>query len=479
MLLSALPMRRAIAAYAVAATALFASPAFAGGFEIPDNGAKAVSRGSAFTVRADDLTAIAHNPGGLARLRGTHVLYSHNVIHAPMTFTRAASAVPQNESNDPGSTDPLAPVSNQTPWFALGGMFVASTDFGLDGWTFAIGAYGPNAAGSQKWDVRGGQRWMLVELEALIVYYSLAVAYGQKDKWGVGATFQIAHQPQTKLSLVVDGTPGGAQNPYYSPTDVLATLSLAATPAPTLIVGGWVRPIPSLEFGISGRVVPVNLAATGDIALTNTPGGSKFSDSQLAVEGSAARLTLVIPPTARAGVRYRHLDGEKERFDVELNVVYEAWSMLDRYSVELDGIIKLFAAHEAPDVTIEKRWKDTLSVRLGGTYNFDAPLSLSAGAFYETGAVPNAYTHLDFPSFDRVGLSAGVSGEVGKLTWTLAYAHIFQESRTVDERFAKVYQQRPISECPDGCDGYDPVPANAGTFESSYDIFAASLGFAF
>ena len=30
MLLSALPMRRAIAAYAVAATALFASPAFAG-----------------------------------------------------------------------------------------------------------------------------------------------------------------------------------------------------------------------------------------------------------------------------------------------------------------------------------------------------------------------------------------------------------------------------------------------------------------
>ncbi len=451
----------------------------AGGFELPDNGARAVSRGSAFSVRADDLTAIAHNPGGLSRLRRRHLLSSLYIIHAPMRFTRAASAVPQNDSNDPGSTEPLAPVENQTPWFALGGMFVASTDFGLDGWTFAIGAYGPNAAGSQKWDVRGGQRWMLVELEALIVYYSLAVSYGKQDKWGVGATFQIAHQPQTKLSLVVDGTPGGAQNPYYSPTDVLATISLAAPPAPTLIVGGWVRPIPSLEFGISGRVVPVNLDASGDITLENTPGGSKFSDSQLAVEGSAARLRLLLPPTARAGVRYRHLEGDKERFDVELNVVYEAWSMLDRYNVELDGIIKLFASHEAPDVTIEKRWKDTFSVRLGGTYNLDAPLSLSAGAFYETGAVPNAYTHLDFPSFDRLGLAAGVSGNVGNLTWTVAYSHIFQETRKVDEAYAKVYQQRPISECPDGCDGYDPVPANAGTFESSYDIFAVSAAYRF
>lgn len=459
------------------ALAVISADAFAGGFELPDNGARAVGRGSAFTVRADDLTAIAHNPGGLSRLRGTHLLYSHNVIHAPMSFTRAQSAVATTATTGAGGEDPLATVENLTPWFALGGMFVAATDFGLEDWTFAIGAYGPNAAGSQRWPLMGGQRWMLVELDALIVYYSLAASYGKKDKWGVGVTMQLAHQPETRLSLVVDGTTGGPQQPYYSQTDALATISLSAPLAPTLIVGGWVRPIPELEFAASGRVVPVRLKASGDVAMTEVP-GSIYDASDLEITNSAARLTLVLPPTARAGVRYRHLEGEKERFDLELNVVYEAWSMMKSYVVELDGVIA-FAAQEAPDVTIEKRWKDTLSVRLGGTYNLDAPLSLSAGAFYETGAVPEVYTHLDFPSFDRLGLSAGASGTVGNLTWTVAYSHIFQGDRRVDERYAKVLQQRPVSECPEGCDGYDAVPANAGTFTSSFDTFSLSLGYAF
>jgi long-subunit fatty acid transport protein len=457
---------------------LGADEALAGGFEIPDNGAKALSRGAAFSVRADDLTAIAHNPAGLTRLRGWNLLYSHTVIHAPMTFTRAASGVPQSSAPEPGSPEPLAPVSNETPIFALGGMAVVG--YGMEDWSFALGVYGPNAAGAQRWPVTGGQRWMLVELEALIVYPSLSVAYGKTDKWGVGVTLQAAIQPSTKLSLVVDGTLGGKQSPYYSETDVLATLSLSAPPAPTAIVGAWLRPTPWLEFGVSGRVMPIVLSSSGRVDLSNTEGGSKFTEAQLAVEGSAARLELVIPPTARAGVRYRGLEGEVERFDVELNVVYEAWSMMDQYKVELDGLIKLFAAHEAPDVIIDKRWRDTISVRLGGTYNLaNLPLSLSGGAFYESAAVPNAYTHLDFPSFERLGLGAGVTGRTGIVDWTVAYAHVFQETRVVDELHGKVFQQRPISECPDGCDGYDAIPANAGTYESSYNLLSLSASLRF
>lgn len=461
----------------LATLCLLPATVLAGGFELPDNGARSVSRGAAFTVRADDLSAIAINPGGLSRLRGTHIFYSHNAIYAPATFTRAASTIATDHAVGPDGEDPLAPVSNEKPWFLLGGMFVASTDFGLDGWNFAAGVYGPNAAGAQKWPLMGGQRYMLVELEALIVYYSLAVSYGKQEKWGVGATFQLAHQMETKLSLVIDGTTGGPQEPYYSPTDALSTISLSAPMAPTLIVGGWVRPVPELEFAVAGRVVPVQLDAAGDITMSHTP-GSIYDAPDLVVTDSAARLKMVLPPTARAGVRYRHLDGDKERFDVEFNVVYEAWSMMRDYKVELDGVIT-FAAQEAPDVTIAKRWKDTLSARLGGTYNFDAPLSLSGGAFYETGAVPTAYTHLDFPSFDRVGLSAGLSGRVGTLSWTVAYSHIFQGTRDVAEAYGKVFQQRPVSECPDGCDGYDAVPANAGKLETSFDIFSASVGYGF
>ena len=230
---------------AIAATVALvgASDAFAGGFEVPDNGAKALSRGAAFSVRADDLSAIAHNPGGLSRLRGWNLLYSHTIIHAPMSFTRAASQVPQDAQPDSGSPTPLATVSNETPIFALGGMAVIG--YGMDDWSFAVGVYGPNAAGNQRWPVTGGQRWMLVELEAIIFYPSASVAYGRTDKWGVGLTLQAAIQPSTKLSLVVDGSLGGKQNPYSSETDVLATISLSAPPAPSAIIGAWLRPVPS------------------------------------------------------------------------------------------------------------------------------------------------------------------------------------------------------------------------------------------
>ncbi len=447
--------------------------ALAGGFEVGVNGARATARGGAFTVRADDPTAIDHNPGGLSKLHGTHLTLSHNTVHSRLTFTRAESVVAQPELSDPGSPNPLAPVTNQAAWFALGGMLVAVTDFGLKDFTFALGAYGPSAAGKQRYDVKGGSRWMLTELDAVIVYYSAAIAYGRSN-WGVGVTLQLAHQPETRLGLVVDGTTGGPQSPYYSAADVLATIELAAPPAFTAIAGAWWRPVDSIELAVSGRVMPAHLDATGDVALTNTPGGAQFSAKQLEVENSSAALSLVIPPTLKAGVRYIHLDAGREVFDVELNVVYERWSMLENYTVDLEGTIKLFAAAQAPDVIIAKNWNDTVAVRLGGTYHASKALGISLGGYYESAAVPVNYSHLDFPSFARVGLGAGVEVHVGDVDLTLAYAHVFQETRVVDERYGKVYQQRPIAECPDNCDGFDPLPANAGKFETGFSTVSLS-----
>jgi len=453
---------------------LFSATATAGGFEIPDNGAQSVSRASAFTVKADDLTALAHNPGGLMRGKGLRVLYSHNVVHAPAKFTRAPTSLAHGDN--PAGTDPNATVENQTPWFGLGGMFVAAHDFGLENWCFAVGFYGPSAAGHQEWPISGGQRYMLTKLDVIMVYGSAAIAYGVRDRFGLGLTLQVAYQPKTELTLVIDGQTGSDLSPYYASNDVEATIKLNAKPTLTAIAGGWLRLSDNWELGASGRILPIRMDGTGDIALQKTPTGAQFTPSQLAVTGSAARLQLILPPTAKIGLRYRGMEGSVERFDVEVNFVYEAWSMLKDYKVELDGKINLFAAVEAPDVTIAKRWKDTLSLRLGGTYNLAAmPLSLSAGAYYETGAVPNNYTNVDFMSFDRFGVGGGVRFAVASdVDVTLAYNHIFQADRTVTEEFGKVLQQRPISPCPQGCDGYDGVVANAGKFESSFDIISAS-----
>jgi hypothetical protein len=58
---------------------------------------------------------------------------------------------------------------------------------------------------------------------------------------------------------------------------------------------------------------------------------------------------------------------------------------------------------------------------------------------------------------------------------TVGYMHIFQEDREVTEVAGKALQQRPLSPCPEGCGGLTGVPANAGVFESSYDVLGLGL----
>ena len=128
---------------------------------------------------------------------------------------------------------------------------------------------------------------------------------------------------------------------------------------------------------------------------------------------------------------------------------------------------------------LARKWRDTLSARLGSTVQFWNGGSASLGAYYETGAVPPNYEHIDFMSFDRFGVSIGFGAEIGMFHLQTAYMHVFQETRAVSESLGKVYQQRPLSPCPDDCvrdtEGISGVPVNAGIFESSYDIFSLSV----
>ena len=60
--------------------------------------------------------------------------------------------------------------------------------------------------------------------------------------------------------------------------------------------------------------------------------------------------------------------------------------------------------------------------------------------------------------------------------------HVFQEPRAVSEAMAKGYQLRPLDPCPDSCDfgaGWSGVPANAGVFESSYDVLSTGIEVSF
>lgn len=471
-----------VARLAALALALFAGDAFGAGFTLPDNGTRAVARGGAFTVLADDLTAVHHNPAGLARLDGTHLLYNHSLIWGHASFTRQASRIPQQDVGyDQGN--PTATVSNEAPFFPLGVMLAAASDFGLDDWMFALAVFGPNAAGSNEWPVDGGQRYMLTQVEPLLLHVNFSTGWRPHPDVGLGAGLAWVTMPSTKYKLVVDGIKNRTLNPYVSSSDVEATMDVSDAFSWTATLGAWWRIIPELEVAISGYVVPVKLEAEGDISIANVPNQTTFTAEELDVTNSSAAFDMTLPIILRAGLRYRHLDGEREVFDVEVDVVYEAWSAVEAFDVDLEGQINLYSGDQVQDVVIDKRWRDTLSVRAGGTWNVIADaLDISLGGFWEQGAVPDAYSHLDFLSFERIGVGAGLTWSVAGYAFSVAYQHVFQEDRTVDEEFAKVFQLRPVFPCPENCgpgEGLSGVPSNAGKFESSFDTLAFGVEKAF
>lgn len=459
--------------------AVLALPAVASaaGFELPDNGARALARGGAFTARADDPSAVALNPGALSKLRGGHFLYSHNLMWSQIRFTREPSQIPARVDY---GVDPLAPVENEAGVFPLGIMVAATHDFGLEHFTFGLSVYGPNSVGQLEFPTTGGQRYLLTSLDTAVVYTGLSAAWGN-DVLGIGVTAQWAQLPWLRYGVVVDGQPGGELNPYASGSDVDALIELSDSFAPTMIAGAWWRPMPQVEVAVAGRLVPVTFDSTGNITLSNVPGQTRFTDEQLEIADSSAALEFSLPATARFGIRYRHLSGDEELFDVELDLVYEAWSGLQAFDMDLEGGIVLFANEPTQDVSVPKAWQDSLSVRLGSTVQvIPERLALSLGGYWEQGTTPWNYTHLDFLSLDRFGLGGGVHytqqiGETLALDFSVAYSHVFQEDRRVREPCAKVMQMRPVGSCPGECQGYDGVPANAGTFESSFDQLNLAL----
>ena len=51
------------------------------------------------------------------------------------------------------------------------------------------------------------------------------------------------------------------------------------------------------------------------------------------------RVTLPLPLLARVGARYRHLAATARALvDVELNVAYETWSRVQRFTVDTHGL---------------------------------------------------------------------------------------------------------------------------------------------
>jgi long-chain fatty acid transport protein len=481
-----------------AATAV-AAPVFAdGGYYGGALGARAAGRSGAFVARADDPTAVAYNPAGLATIGRTVIMVGNRLSYNGYSFTRAPTEDWGHPVNGVAPVVTFDQVSNSKTFQGLEPLLAVASNLGLRDWGFALAAFASPGASAINFPVptlmsppnAAGQRYMMLSREAIILNYTASAAWKYHDLFGVGVTAEWIAVPRLNYALMIDGTPfAGGANPVYSNLDMKAETTGSDPFTFNAILGAWFRPVPFLQFGVAGQVIPANIETKS--TLTVTPVDTSMGNVAITRDGLPANdvsVILPLPLAVRAGARYRALAGARELFDVELDAEYETWSRVNAFTLDTHSLTADFQGTTIPlqPIKIAKHWRDTLAVKLGGDVAvIPDRLALRGGAFYETGVADPAYANVDFAGGPMLGGSVGGSLAFGHWEVALAYQLRHQMTVSVSEANARVYQQVPASACmppytdTTACNEHylgQPSPAvNAGTYNATSHYLAVAL----
>ena len=348
-----------------AATTVAAQASADGGYYGGALGARAAGRSGAFVARADDPTAVAYNPAGLALIGGTVIMVGNRVSYNGYSYTRAPTEDWGHPVNGVAPIVIFDKVSNGKPWQMLEPLLAVASNLGLPNWGFALAAFASPGAANLDFPTpalssapgAAGQKYMMLSREAIILNYTASVAWKYHDLFGVGVTAEWIAVPRLNYALMIDSTPFAmTANPVYSNLDMKATTTGSDLFTFNAILGAWFRPVPYLQFGVAGQVVPANIKTKS--TLNVTPVDPSLGAVEVTRDGYPANdvnITLPLPLNARVGARYRGLDGTREIFDVELDVEYETWSRVNDFTLETHGLVADFQGGTADLNTIRSR----------------------------------------------------------------------------------------------------------------------------
>ncbi|MCP4447026.1 MAG: hypothetical protein GY811_17010 [Myxococcales bacterium] len=500
--------------------------AAAGGLFVPGAGPSAQGRAGAFVARADDPTTMSHNPAGFAKQDGTQLYVGSNFLRYVLSYQRSGSyeAPGAGEDDLPYEGQPFPKVENDGD-AAIGPLgsqvlptFVVTSDLGHPEWPvrFAVGLYSVQAFPSRRYGrdvtldsgqvVPAPQRYDVVSQEIILSAPSLAVTYsptdtidiGVRGSWGLGSF---------KGSKTVWTLPNYEESPNR---DAIFTLTEAKDNfIPTMGLGVLYRPSNSFEFGAAWNSQgQIDAKGTGSSEITGTPFGDatvqvipRPDDIALCGPGGVtgelkACVSLTLAQNATVGGRWIHREADgREKADIELNVKWEDWSVANKSTVQVDGMVDVTGGL-LETVANPHGYQDVISTRLGGGYRIDVAkgrLEVRAGVAYDTKTAPASWTRADQDGKRRATFATGLGFEHGRYRLDLGFGAVWEPDITVGQCKAPAGPSRDSPGCEDGVDPVNPTPAqplygeaeqkespfNAGTYESGYLMAALGLKVSF
>lgn len=372
---------------------LASSSAFASGFSIFEQGAKATGMGGAFVATADDPSAIFYNVAGIAQQRHTSLLGGGTAINFSNEFT--------GDPNDQFTSGVTARYRAHT--------FVPPNAYAIvpigQNLTFGLGTFAPFGLRTN-WEDPYPGRFISKDANIKTVSVEPALAWQTFD-----GRFAVGAGAEYRRSHIILSRNSGAFNPFTQRfTDVAnAYLNSDWDDAWGYNVGVLFKP-GVWRVGASYRS-DMTIDYSGTATFTQIPtGNAQFDPVVKAGLPPNQRITTSIPyPSISAlGIAYAGCPN----WDLEADITRTTWSKFRSLDVT-------FATTPALNIHRPENWKDTSSYRIGGNRKL-GDWAIRLGALYDENPESTDVVGPLLPDSDRIGVSLGLGYASGPFVFDIS-----------------------------------------------------------
>ncbi len=418
-----------------ALVALVASPAFAAGFGIFENGSKAMGMAGAFTAQADDPSALFHNAAGLA--------FQHErAFQVGTTLITTSSADFKGAAPFPGSG--ATGEQDSTIFYPSHAYWVEPLSSNL---TFGLGFNDPFGLGV-KWKNPDEWAGRYISYDATLRTFDLnpTIAWQASPNFGIGFGV-IGRWSDIELNRRIPFL-----NPFTQQVQDIGDAKLTSD----LDNGyGWNigllhKATPRFSWGLSYRS-KIKVDYKGDGRFTQISTGIPALDAAVAAslpfdQNLPIKSSIEFPDIASLGLAYQ----VSRNVLVEADVNWTGWSSFNELPID-------FTQNDAFDSTVPERYDDVYNYRGGLRWTTSPQSQWRFGYLYDESPQPEASVSALLPDANRNGLTIGY-GYTGGLDFDIAFMYLKFDERTRNQDF------------PDG-------DIFHGTFNTTGYLLGLTLGF--
>ncbi len=378
--------------------AVFATGARASGFLLFQHGGKAMAEVGAFTARATDAAAVYYNPAAVARLEGTHYQVGLEFTAPQESYGSASGGF---EGNHLITETPVVYAT----WHLPSNYYPLAFGVGIENDSWYLVDWGPLLFPGR----------FLTRRERLTLWsVHPVVAYQLGDTWSVGGGLRYYR------GYLEEGNNGvvevaGSERPASVESERLAEstvdgysfdLGLQAAGE----AWGW-----GLVLDSGGKLDGSGRVHYSPRDLPEDP--VVRSNLAALLAGGRSRLSFDLPWQARTGFVLGGTPGVRYEADLQ----WTAWSKVRQTSV-----------HYAPDPFLgtsgatevrPRRWKDTLSARLGVEGDAGEHWLLAGGVGWEPTPVPASTLEPGFPRGDAIVYGVGFGYHIRNIGLDIGYSY--------------------------------------------------------